>query len=270
MMKKGLAIGLTLAIGISGCANLKQEPVAKKVVTFTDQDKISIVLPKVESSSAKEVFSKIGGLSYSKYLENGSVRFINNWESSENSFKVTRSACGWVSGNCNFLRNSTVTIDGSLVLENTDASSKIVLYPQKYNQDTTSNFLTGQPHFSWLDLSSKDLKETLSSAGYPWKFEVNSEFPGDAVYANFQRLSRAEKSSGQGYTDDVTGKIFKERFWLKVGTSDIPVTIETYPYRNGSKVIVNAKLSPVVSGNELNYVEAIKLLEQRVKEIVNS
>ena len=176
------------------------------------------------------------------------------------------------SGNCNPIVQANVAVTGSMDIDSQSDTFSITLSPKTYDYKSTRNPLTGSYHFPprRFNLAPNYLLESLSKATYPWKYEVNSEYPGESVYASFQRLSRSEKYSRGGYKDEVTGKIFKERFWLKMGSVEVPVNVATYPYRNGSKIVVYAELTPVVIGRSLDYAQTAKLFESRIKEIVDS
>lgn len=91
--------------------------------------------------------------------------------------------------------------------------------------------------FSVPNFTDNDLVSYLRSGGLHYKFEVNTSYPSDSVFANFERLANP-RDFQYGQTDPVTGKIFKKRYQISYGASQINFTLEAYPYRNGSKAVV--------------------------------
>jgi hypothetical protein len=129
--------------------------------------------------------------------------------------------------------------------------------------------IEGKPRYQVAFIPS-DVAANLTKADLAWKLEVDSEFNTDSTYANFARLTRKEVFRGNGEKDPVTGKIFKERFWVRIPGREIPVNVETYPYRNGSKVIVYAVLSGKVSGSTVEFTSAADALKKEIERIVRS
>lgn len=70
----------------------------------------------------------------------------------------------------------------------------------------------------------------------------------------------------------VTGKIFKDTFIVNVLNKDIYFNIGTYPYRNGSKAIIYAKLVGVYSekNNAVDFVVMEKAFKKEIERIVKS
>lgn len=268
MNKKWSAIGLVGVLTMSGCAFISPAP--EKKLEFTDSDAVTVVVPK-KLDGSKKVLSKIEGLSFERIVNDryGPARYTNTWDVEEGDFKVRRFVCGWATGSCNPLKKASITVEGSLAFSGTDDNTQLVVTPKTYKHDSTRDLVGGTLHFSWLNLNAKQLKDSLSELTYSWKFEMDSTYSSEAVYANFQRLTRAEKYSS-GYKDRGTEKILKNRFWVTVDSVEIPVTLEAYPYRSGSKAVVNAELKPIVEGNTLDFAKTVKLLEARVAEIVKS
>jgi len=99
-----------------------------------------------------------------------------------------------------------------------------------------------------------NLEKYLSSASVLHKFEVISEFNETSIKANFERLL---SSYGSGYK-------------IKIGDYFAKLNIKIYPYRNGSKVMVESNISDMKeSQGVINVDNYIKSLESRVKNVVN-
>jgi hypothetical protein len=91
--------------------------------------------------------------------------------------------------------------------------------------------------------SDADLMRYLRRNGLTYKFEIDSPYPTDAVYANFERL--ANPISIPSKPDSVTGKIFNRQFSMKYGDAKLKFSMENFPYHNGSKAVIYA-LVPAV------------------------
>ncbi len=122
---------------------------------------------------------------------------------------------------------------GFKVAENGMGAYSVTYTP--LNRGTYQQGLFGK--FSVPNFTDNDLMSYLRSGGLRYKFEVNTPYPTDSVFANFERLANP-RDFQYGQTDPVTGKIFKKRFQIPYGASQINFTLEAYPYRNGSKAVV--------------------------------
>lgn len=118
-------------------------------------------------------------------------------------------------------------------------------------------------------LAPNEIVKLFTNATFRTVFEIDSEFNSDATYANFARLTRKE-AFREGYKDPVTGKIYTERFWLKVNNLEIPVTVATYPYRNGSKVVINADVPAQRNGSIFDFSIPAKAIQLELERIVKS
>ncbi len=99
-----------------------------------------------------------------------------------------------------------------------------------------------------------DLEKYLSSASVFYKFEFVSEFIPSSIKANFDRFLG---SYGPDY---------------KLQTNDFSshLNVKIYPYRNGSKVIVNSKIFNMKkSQGVINVSDYITTLSAEIKKIVN-
>jgi len=98
-----------------------------------------------------------------------------------------------------------------------------------------------------------DLKTYLSSATVFHKFEVVSEYPENSIRANFDRLLKTSGSSYELLTHDFSS-ILK---------------VKIYPYRKGSKVIIESRLFDMRAfDNTINVSKNIKDIEMRINNII--
>ncbi|AVP87241.1 hypothetical protein phytr_2850 [Candidatus Phycorickettsia trachydisci] len=104
-------------------------------------------------------------------------------------------------------------------------------------------------------LPNFDLQSYLISASVYYNFELNSEFSTESIKANFDRILKNE------------GKNYK----VILSNASCLISARFYPYRNGSKVLIEAKLFSIkTTNNIINVSQSIFELEQRLKNIVNS
>jgi hypothetical protein len=117
---------------------------------------------------------------------------------------------------------------------------------------------------------TKELRDTLLAANLHYRFEIDSPYKPEAVYSNFIRLTKRE-SFRSGEKDPVTGKIFKDRFVLNNRNREVPFVVETYPYRDGSKVVAYIVIPAVeTSANTVDFSVIIREIELQLTNIVRS
>ena len=101
-----------------------------------------------------------------------------------------------------------------------------------------------------------DLESYLTSATVEHDFELNSEFPVESIRATFDRM--LEKSGDNDYE-------------LHLSNASVSIRIKIDPYRNGSKILINAKLfSMKPMSNIIDVSKSISELESYIKNIINS
>ena len=113
----------------------------------------------------------------------------------------------------------------------------------------------------------RDLLDFLEQPVVAYQFEVNSNFNKDSVFANFTRLSR-RVTEKDGSLPDV-----KHKDWFSIQVNNRPVkfSVEVYPYRDGSKAVIYARVPGIeTSPNTVDFREIFNLLKTRIEEIVNS
>ena len=107
---------------------------------------------------------------------------------------------------------------------------------------------TGAPHeyreglvlrFPVPSFTDQDLIAALASGSIGFQWERNTEFPVESIAANFARLANGQPARGNNYNG-----------LIEVGGSPVSFVYRIVPYRNGSKVLVNASLTQeaVVNG----------------------
>lgn len=114
------------------------------------------------------------------------------------------------------------------------------------------------------------LRSYLKSFTLRYKFDIDSQYGSDAIMANFTRLG-VVKNSAKGFADPITGKIYKQFFQMDYAGTTTNYTVEVFPYRSGSKAVVNMEL-PVVetTPNIVEFERIISDLRKQLTSIVQS
>jgi hypothetical protein len=263
-----LTLFALISIGLSGC--LTATPVTS-TKTYTDNDSLTVLVPEklYNGEPINSASNLMEHLSVpNKYKRYGSKRqFISSlkWKWGEDSFEAIRFAClkGIDKQVCNEFSEARITLKGDLDMGKSGKNISLKIKPKSQTYSYTNDDYK-------LKFTSKEKKGSLSNSSLFWKFEINSDYPSEAVYSNFARLTKKEVFRNEGKADPVTGKIFKERYWVKIENIEIPVTVETFPYRNGSKAIIYANIKPSIKGNTYDYTSIIEKLQKELREIVES
>ena len=148
--------------------------------------------------------------------------------------------------------------------------NKIKIVFKKITREQGHYVLSGKLVNQGLKFGSTDLKSLIDKFTYNVSFDVNSEFNSESVYSNFERNLNVVQYAHGGRKDPVTGKIFSKKFWVPSSYGDIPIHIETFPYRNGSKVIVYAEIPADTSEGNIDFNKVYLELVKSIAEVVNS
>ncbi len=141
----------------------------------------------------------------------------------------------------------------------------VILTPQ--DRGTYRQGLFGK--FSVPNFSDEDLLNHLHDGQLRYKFEVNSTFPGDAVFSNFVRLA-SPIPNHRNERDALSGKVFSQRFHIPYGGGKLYFTVETYPYRTGSKAVIYAAVpSSETAPGEIDYAVILADVKGRLEKIAN-
>lgn len=272
MIKIWFGFILASSLAISGCAS---KPPLITNNQFSEADVIEVVFPSTDPKgqkvqSGKGALTSLQGLGYNS-RSGAQNEYINSlrWNYVGEGFELIRNVCLNSQGKCSRFDEVKITVTGDLALKEKGEHASLLVIPKQSERFVTRNMITGKPEYKGVKYDFVDLKKTISKTTYPLTFEVDSPYSPESIYANFQRLSRKEAYSRGAQKDPVSGKIFKERFWLKTGAGEISLNLETYPYRNGSKAVIYAQVKPELQGNKIDFAKSIEALEERVKTIVN-
>ena len=118
---------------------------------------------------------------------------------------------------------------------------------------------------------SMDIAGYLSNTQFKTKFEINSEYPSQSVKANFDRMMNKARRDFRIYGNTNSKLDLEDYYMVDVEGAQVVMLVESFPYRNGSKVVVNAVVQTRKSSNGVIDVAAImKSIEEKVAQVVNS
>lgn len=103
---------------------------------------------------------------------------------------------------------------------------------------------------------------------YFMKGEVNSQFNDTSTYANFLRILGQYKFDNSVKVDDIRKK---NTFTFKYKNTNLPLYIQVYPYRNGSKVVYEVEIPYEVNsqGGISITKEDIDSIKKQIEKIAN-
>lgn len=117
---------------------------------------------------------------------------------------------------------------------------------------------------NYLESSRKLFRKTL---------EINSDYSSESTVANFDRIL-ANQQIDKKFTDRITSKKYDRRYYLTYDEQKAYFFLETYPYRNGSKAVINIDI-PVPPASEDHIIDLKQLeeitatLQAELTQIVN-
>lgn len=121
-------------------------------------------------------------------------------------------------------------------------------------------------HYSVPDFPESELIRFLCRAIITINIEIDSPYNTDSTYANFRRLLKEEIPDKK-----LPSKIQKTLFIFAKNSTRIRLSVEVFPYRNGSKAVINAEMPVSVdpatkTGDvEKDYLDLKSELEKIVK-----
>ncbi len=163
----------------------------------------------------------------------------------------------------------SIDYDGAISMARFGANYQLAFDIENKVYTAQPDALSGKVKYA-IGFPPSEVLENLANAKIAWKFHVDSEFNSDSTFANFSRMARREVFGGSASRNSVSGKLSEGDFWVRVENTEIPVRVETYPYRNGSKVVVYAVLGGAVVGNTIDFVSVAEALRKEIERIVNS
>ena len=122
--------------------------------------------------------------------------------------------------------------------------------------------------FGKFAVPSYDIEKELDEPFIPYEGEFDSPYPETSVRANFKRLTATDGSAPRyraaTYANTRTGASYD----VLVNGQSIPVNLECFPYRNGTKCKYSSNVYGMLKDNVLDFGAAIKDIESAVTKIV--
>lgn len=257
---KAIVIFYTSLLLLGGC--VPQAVVHQAEVSDPSDGTFTVVFPAEMKEAPAELMKKVQNIGY--YERFGKDHFDINavkWSFATDRFTVEHYRAREIDRR----EFAKVSISYTGTIEQV-SSSTLKLIPRTVNSSAKADIF-GRTYK--VQFPPNEIMRRFDNAEIRKVFEIDSEFNSDATYANFARLTRKE-TLREGYKDPVTGKIYTERFWLKVNNLEIPVTVATYPYRNGSKVVINADVPAQRNGSIFDFSIPAKAIQLELERIVKS
>jgi len=220
---KRLVIMLLCLVAVSGCAGLTPRPAQN--VQLNNPQIITIIIPNDKMVDSR----KITQLNFDR-------RFGGQKEKQEKIFltDVTNSSFNVERRTDNGTAGSGIVYHVNHTIETADGRTVVTYKPTDYRTYQQGLVLP----FAVPVFTEQDLAEYLISQPVYFSLEIDSQYNTESIYANFIRLVERERLR-PGEKDPVTGKIFRDKFFLPGRNGKIYFSLETFPYRNGSKAIVH-------------------------------
>tara|TARA_R110001592_G_scaffold66617_1_gene204530 strand:+ start:4976 stop:5758 length:783 start_codon:yes stop_codon:yes gene_type:complete len=116
------------------------------------------------------------------------------------------------------------------------------------------------------EFSQTEMAKVLKNPSFKITFEVNNDFSVDSTVSNFKRLGQPVQQYNPP-VKEVGGNISKQYFQLQGQKVNYIVGIEVFPYRDGSKAVIDSWINPIELDNG---VITLKPVIDELKTIVNN
>lgn len=254
MNKLTLYLGLVSML-LAGCAGITPQPAQN--VQLTNPQTITVIVPNDKAVDASKLTRINFDNRWAGHKEKQEKITVGNKTNS--SFNVERRTDNGTAG-------SGKIYSVNYMIENVNDSTVIKYQPvtyRTYQQGLVMPFAV--PVFT-----EQDLTEYLISQPVYYNLEINSQYNTESTYSNFIRLVERTKVK-QGEKDPVTGKIFKDKFALNYKGEKIYFSLESFPYRNGSKVIVHLVVpGSFTSENVVDFGIILNDIKTQLEGVANS
>lgn len=296
MLKKMIVGTMTsaLLIGLSGCGPAAMQVKPMSGLSVSDRTKVlKLNFPEVDPVNGEKIIfnpnrynfsNQIIKLSkYSKFhiTRNGTIPDYKGLKVNKSSNKyILDYANGEYNTNSWYLNSAKFTIFYKTLNYNKISFTLDDKY--KYQPCSDAIGVDIDPLDSLQNLEN-DSKNILSKIGtlqivinkrYHFTGDINSKYEANSIYANFKRLAGTynwHSYYGNSDKEKLTEVKKENSFNLKVNGKYIPLHVEVYPYRNGSKVQYEAYIPYTISSNgsaSLSKID-IEKLKSEIANIVN-
>jgi len=258
-MNKRILMLITMVMLVTSCKSTDVNPLH---VTDQYQDISEVNVKYVIPTKNLELNRGIAGVTFDSFRQGKSSKQNKLfWKKiDERTFEVHRRVDNGISGSGKIyiVNYSTVTKGDDTIITFNPIKTK------SYQQGFIGKF----------DVPEFNINNFLSSSNFKYKFEINSDFPSNSVKGNFDRLLRKKVPSHsemkQMMLARMSGKTTSSKDWYVLDSYTL-LNVESFPYRNGSKVVIEAKIrTKKNSENLINLSELFKSINSQIVTIVNS
>jgi hypothetical protein len=260
MKKFMLCLLFTAMMAVTGCANMTPKPAQTTELTAPITTTVIIPNdPSVDTARFRSLeFSATWGQSYYK----GSIskqHVIRIKNKTDKTFDFDRRIDNGISGS-----GIMYTVAYSIV---TNGNNTVLTFkPTKYRTYQEGLIMP----FAVPEFTENDFSTYIASNSVYYKLEIDSQYNTESIFANFKRLA-TEEHLMQGVKDTVTGKIFKNRFSIPTKNGKVVFSLETYPYRNGSKAVIYLNVPGyLTSDSTADFNMILSEIKAKLESIVNS
>ena len=279
MIKRIVASALlsAIVIGLSGCS-AAPKPISKALIKI---EPMTVEFPKIDPVTLEQLsfanldFSnQITELSkYKKYRlvkRYDSLRDYKGVQTKKHNNVYSISYINRTQGSGSYMHESIATFD--IMFEEKD-NVITFKYPSSYQYIEETGFIAN-PLLSSLDNLENDSKKIFSklntisiSKHISFKGEINSKYPAQSIYANFKRMVG---NYSYRNNEKITESKKQNTFNLNVNGKNLPLYVEVFPYREGSKVKYSTTLSYRITQNGSNLTKQdIDNIKVKIAQIVN-
>lgn len=260
-MKKSLfVVAVATIFAMAGCAKMTPKPV--QITELTNPVSTNVIIPNDPNVDANVFTSLAFTASWGQSYYNGNIskqQLIRIKNKTESTFELDRRTDNGRAG-------SGIVYSVDYSLNKNDKNTVLAFKPIKFKTYQEGLIMP----FSVPDFNESDLVSYITSNQVHYKLEIDSQYNTESIFANFKRLATEERFR-QGEKDPVTGKIFKNRFSMPVNNGKIIFSLETFPYRNGTKAVIYLNVPGyLTSDNTVDFNVILSDIKSKLESIVNS
>jgi len=296
MLKKIVSATLigAVVIGLSGCGPAAVQVKPMSGLSVSDRTKVlKLNFPKVDPVSGEKLIFNLDRYNFSDQIvklskypkfhvtRRSTIIFYKGLKvnKQQNSY-ILDYANGELNGRSWYLNSAKFTIFHKILNDNQISFT----LNDKYQYQPCSNAigvdidpldsLQNLENDSKNILSKLETLKVVLNRRYHFTGEINSKYDAISIYANFKRLAGTYNwHSYYGNNDkEKLSEVKKENtFNLKVNGKYIPLHVEVYPYRNGSKVQYEAYIPYTISSNGKSSLSSVDIenFKAEIAKIVN-
>ena len=276
-------IGATLAIGFTGCGQQNLQPKTlklkpdKKVYKFTKKNpldnSVNIKMLVEKAITNKRNLYKITR-SYTTVKEKTDINIDKKANQINVDINLDASLC-----------NSHIKFSKKFDIKETEDSITLsITNPNKiyFSKDAYYENLVGDK-LCMLNINEADAIKainylpnyiTVYKKQYELKGEVDTKYSAKSVYANFKRLlgeySDNRYNNRYGSKNNINSTKIKNKFALPFLKKTLPLYVDVYPYRDGSKVVYTVSIpNDITSDGKIHLTkDDIKNIKHKIESIV--